>query len=138
MKKLMKCRKLTAFIMALVLSAITFAVPFKAYADPTPTPYDVNSAFSSEGKMFEKTENVVKEAGGSLKSLITTVAVIILVVAVIFTGMQFTSKNSAKRQEAKSNLAAIIIGAVLIFGAVAVITLSGTIANALNSSISAP
>lgn len=132
MKKLLKKRKLFAFVMMLmVCSAVLFANPVTAHASSAEK---VKDAFS-EGDMFSATEDVVKEAGGSLKSLITTVAIIVLVISVIFVGMQLASKNSAKRQEAKSNLGAIIAGAILIFAAVAVISLSGTIAESLESTV---
>lgn len=95
---------------------------------------DVEGIMGNDNGMFTDTENVVKGAGGSLKSLITTIAVIVLVIGLIIVGLQFTSKNSSKRQEAKGNLVAIIIGAVIVFAAVAIITLSGTIADALSTS----
>ncbi len=144
MKKFLKNRKLFAFLMALIVSVATFATPLQAAhaADPTSTPASsstskdvVNGAFDNGGTLFQSTEGVVKKAGGSLKSLITTIAIIVLVISVIFVGMQFTSKNSAKRQEAKANLGAIVVGAVLIFAAVAVISLSGTIADSLSTSV---
>lgn len=137
MKKFMKKGKLFAFLMALALCFMVFAAPVTVKAADD-TKSLVENAFKSDSQsngMFNKTEDVVKGAGNSVKSLITTIAIIVLVIAVIFVGLQFTSRNSAKRQEAKSNLAAIIIGAILVFAAVAVISLSGTIAEALNSSI---
>lgn len=135
MKKLLKSGKLLSFIMSLVVCSVVLFSPAVAAHATDPKPSDIVSGAFENGTMFEQTENVVKKAGGSLKSLITTIAIIVLVIAVIFVGIQFTSKNSAKRQEAKSNLGAIIVGAVLIFAAVAVISLSSTIANALEDSV---
>lgn len=130
MKKLMKKGRLPAFLMVLAVCIITFAAPVAAHAE-----VNVNDAFDDSGTMFSQTENVVRKTGGSLKSLITTIAVIVLVISVIFVGLQFTSKNAARRQEAKSNLASIIIGAILVFASIAVITLAGTISEALETSV---
>lgn len=99
---------------------------------------DVGDIMSGDNHMFDQTTDVVKGAGGSAKNLITTIAVIVLVIGLIIVGLQFTTKNSAKRQEAKANLVAIIVGAVIVFAAVAIITLSGTIADALEGSVNAP
>ena len=129
----MKKSKVVARVLAIMLMlAAAFTVTLgtvSAKAAP-----DVEGIMNNDNGMFTDTENVVKGAGGSLKSLITTIAVIVLVIGLIVVGLQFTSKNSSKRQEAKGNLVAIIIGAVIVFAAVAIITLSGTIADALSTS----
>ena len=131
-----KRSKVIARVLAimLMLSAAFCVTLGSVQANAAP---DVRDIMSGDNHMFDSTNEVVKGAGGSAKNLITTIAVIVLVIGLIIVGLQFTSKNSAKRQEAKSNLVAIIIGAVIVFAAVAVIALSGTIADALDSSVTA-
>ena len=60
---------------------------------------DVGDIMSGDNHMFDQTTDVVKGAGGSAKNLITTIAVIVLVIGLIIVGLQFTTKNSAKRQD---------------------------------------
>lgn len=137
MKKLLsKMAVLLSVLMLLVSSFATVAVS----ANPTPSPaggVDVNNIFSSTGDdIFGGTTKVAKEAGASARGLVITVAVIFLVIGLIIVGLQFTSKNSAKRQDAKANLVAIIIGAVIVFGAIGIIAFSQKIAGSLETTLS--
>ena len=113
--------KMAALITVLLISVSCFGT-VAAHA----TQVDVDGLFNSQSNndMFKGTTEVVKEAGSSLRVLVITVAVIILVIGLIIVGVQFASKNSAKRQEAKSSLIYVIIGAVIVFGAVAIIAFS--------------
>ena len=124
--------KMAALITVLLISVSCFGT-VAAHA----TQVDVDGLFNSQSNndMFKGTTEVVKEAGSSLRVLVITVAVIILVIGLIIVGVQFASKNSAKRQEAKSSLIYVIIGAVIVFGAVAIIAFSQNIANSLDGSL---
>ncbi|MBR6474918.1 MAG: hypothetical protein IKS98_05655 [Lachnospiraceae bacterium] len=127
MKKLLsKMAVLLSVLMLLVSSFATVAVSAAEtdFLNQEPT-----------NDIFGGTTKVAKDAGSSLKSLVVTVAIIVLVIGLIVVGLQFTSKNSAKRMEAKSNLVAVIIGAIIVFGAVAIIAFSGTIADSLSKSL---
>ena len=97
---------------------------------------DVNSLFTDDGKgIFKDTTDVAKSAGASARTLVITVAVIFLVIGLIIVGLQFTTRNSAKRQEAKANLVAIIIGAIIVFGAIGIIAFSQKIAGSLQETL---
>ncbi len=124
--------KMAALITVLLISVSCFGT-VAAHA----TQVDVDDIFNtkSDSDMFGGTTQVVTEAGSSLRTLVITVAIIILVIGLIIVGVQFASKNSAKRQEAKSSLVYVIIGAVIVFGAVAIIAFSQNIANSLDSSL---
>lgn len=124
--------KMAALITVLLISVSCFGAVV-AHASEV----NVDSIFNtkSDNDMFGGTTQVVTEAGSSLRTLVVTVAIIILVIGLIIVGVQFTSKNSAKRQEAKSSLVYVIIGAVIVFGAVAIIAFSQNIANSLDSSL---
>lgn len=136
MKKLLsKMAVLLSVLMLLVSSFATVAVS----ADETKTGaggVDVTDIFSNKGEdIFGGTTDVAQKAGASMRGLVIVVAVIILVIGLIVVGVQFASKNSAKRQEAKSNLVAIIIGAIIVFGAVAIIAFSQKIAGSLETTL---
>lgn len=135
MKKLLsKMAVMLSVLMLLVSSFATVAVS----ADETTGAggVDVNSLFTDDGKgIFKDTTNVAKSAGASARTLVITVAVIFLVIGLIIVGLQFTTRNSAKRQEAKANLVAIIIGAIIVFGAIGIIAFSQKIAGSLQETL---
>lgn len=136
MKKLLsKMAVMLSVLMLLVSSFATVAVS----ADETTGAggVDVNSLFNDKGSdIFGGTTKVAEQAGASARILVITVAVIFLVIGLIVVGLQFTSKNSAKRQDAKANLVAIIIGAVIVFGAIGIIAFSQKIAGSLETTLS--
>lgn len=124
--------KMAALITVMLISVSCFGAVTAHASD-----VNVDNIFNtkSDNDMFGGTTQVVTEAGSSLRTLVVTVAIIIIVIGLIVVGVQFTSKNSAKRQEAKSSLIYVIIGAVIVFGAVAIIAFSQDIANSLDSSL---
>jgi hypothetical protein len=128
-----------AVMLAVLFISLSAFANVAAKADPTPTGaggVDVNSLFTDDGKgIFKDTTNVAKSAGASARTLVITVAVIFLVIGLIIVGLQFTTRNSAKRQEAKSNLVAIIIGAIIVFGAIGIIAFSQKIAGSLQETL---
>lgn len=85
---------------------------------------------------FSKVTSVVEQTGASLRTLIITVSVLVMFVGLAIIGMQLFGKNVAKREEAKSRLGWAIVGAILIFGGVAILSLSQSVANQLSTSIS--
>ncbi len=122
---------------AFVLAFGNFAVRADGEAQKADKVSDVfsNDANAAGKDIFGGTTKVAKEAGNSAKTLVMTVAIIILVIGAIIVGLQFTNKNATKRAEAKGNLVALIIGAVIVFAAVAIIAFSGNIADSLSSSL---
>lgn len=128
-----------AKILALVLmlsAAFTFAAGATSARAADPTAKSIfEGSHEGDKDIFGNTTNVVEDAGRSAKNLIMTGAIVLLVIGAVIVGVQFTSRNSQKRQEAKSNLVAIVIGAVIVFAAVALIAFSGNIASNLSSSI---
>lgn len=136
MKK--RCKSV-AKILALVLmlsAAFTFVTGATSAHAGDPTAKSIfEGEHAGDKDIFGNTTNVVEDAGRSAKNLIMTGAIVLLVIGAVIVGVQFTSRNSQKRQEAKSNLVAIVIGAVIVFAAVALIAFSGNIASNLSSSI---
>ena len=132
--------KFAVMLAVLFISLSAFAnVSAKATETPKPTGaggVDVKTLFDDDGEdIFGGTTKVAKQAGASARTLVITVAVVILVIGLIIVGLQFTSKNSAKRQDAKANLVAIIIGAVIVFGAIGIIAFSQNIASSLETTL---
>lgn len=132
--------KVTSLLMVLSTVFVLAFGNFAVRADEAQKADKVSDVFSNDanaaGKdIFGGTTKVAKEAGNSAKTLVMTVAIIILVIGAIIVGLQFTNKNATKRAEAKGNLVALIIGAVIVFAAVAIIAFSGNIADSLSSSL---
>ena len=129
--------KFAVMLAVLFISLSAFAnVAVRADGDGKAGGVDVNSLFTDDGKgIFKDTTDVAKSAGASARTLVITVAVIFLVIGLIIVGLQFTTRNSAKRQEAKANLVAIIIGAIIVFGAIGIIAFSQKIAGSLQETL---
>lgn len=138
MKKLLS--KMAVMLSVLMLLVSSFATVAVSADETKPTGaggVDVNTLFNDTGSdIFGGTTKVAEQAGASARVLVITVAVIFLVIGLIVVGLQFTSKNSAKRQDAKANLVAIIIGAVIVFGAIGIIAFSQKIAGSLETTLS--
>ena len=130
--------KFAVMLAVLFISLSAFAnVAARADDEKKAGDIDVNSLFSNKGDdIFGGTTTVAEQAGASARALVITVAVIILVIGLIVVGLQFTSKNSAKRQDAKANLVAVIIGAIIVFGAIGIIAFSQKIATSLETTLS--
>ena len=130
-----KRSKVIAKVMCLLMMLSTaFMLSFGTTAVKASSVDDVFNGDTGTN-IFGGTEKVVKQAGNSAKTLIMTIAIIILVIGAIIVGLQFTNKNATKRAEAKGNLVALVIGAVIVFAAVAIIAFSGKIADSLSSSL---
>lgn len=131
MKKVTKT--LSALALGITCAASSLMGTVQAFANDV----DVNEIFSYSGKdMFGETTKVVSQAGASARTLVTTIAVIVLVIGLVFIGVSLASKNSQKREQAKSSLGFTIAGAIIVFAAIAILALSQNIANSLTESVS--
>ena len=87
-----------------------------------------------DNKTFETMTSTVKQTGRSLYQLLMAVGIIGLTIAVIFVGISFaTNKNAAKREETKSHMMYIAIGAVIIFGAMSILGMFKSIGDGLKT-----
>lgn len=72
--------------------------------------------------MFSELEETAKATGASFYRLILTIGVIGLVISLLLCGMTIAFfKNASKREEGKSQLFWIVIGAVVVFGALSIV-----------------
>lgn len=118
----------------MMLSVLALTIGFqpamlaKADADaPTSTPTDslnwITDGSKAASGIFKDLTETAKVQGASAYSLTMVIAVIALVASIIMIGIQLTRKNSQKREEAKSSLVGWIIGALVVFGAMSIISL---------------
>ena len=76
------------------------------------------------GGIFNNVTKTVKDTGASAYQLFLAVGIIGLLFSIILVGFSFaTNKNAAKKEENKSHLLWIAVGGIIIFGAMAILSL---------------
>lgn len=106
-------------------------------ATPTPTPTssgsssggssvtdiisDLNTGSADDGGLGTLTKTV-KNTGGSLINLLLVFGIACFIVAVMVFGIQMAIGNGQERNQSKSNVVWIIIGALCFFGAASIVT----------------
>ena len=86
------------------------------------------------GGMFNDLEKTIKKEGSSLYLLILSGAVVVMIISAVLLGVKIsTTKNSAKRDEAKSHLIYFVLGGILVFGAVTVLAMIAKIGSGLSA-----
>ena len=134
MKKISKT--LSALALGITCAATSLMGTVQAFAASTANDVNVNDIFTEKGKdMFGETTKVVSEAGASARTLVVTIAVIVLVIGLVFIGVSLASRNTQKREQAKSSLGFTIAGAIVVFAAIAILALSQNIAASLTESV---
>lgn len=91
---------------------------------------DIDLGFikNNSNDMFGQLTSTVENAGASFYRLVSVICVIGLLVSIMLIGASFAvNKNSNKREENKSHIVWILIGAVIVFGAGAILGLAKTI-----------
>lgn len=93
---------------------------------------DLQFLEDNDNKTFSDITDTAKGTGGSFYKLMLVVGAIGLVVSLIALGVSYsTTKNSTKKSENKSHLVDVCIGAILVFGAIAIIGLIKSVATKL-------
>ena len=139
MKK--KLAKWSAVLLTFLMMVMVIG-PVSAFATDTETPTKNASKTDIEdilnkgnASTFKGAEKVVTDTGASIRKIVIAVAVFLLVIGLIITGLQLASRNSQKRQAAKENIVWLIVGACVVFGSVAILIFSQNIAETFGNSI---
>lgn len=79
---------------------------------------------------FQGLTTTVRETGASGMNLVTAVGIVALAVATVLAGIAIAFKKGQKREEGKESLSNIVIGGVIIFGAVGIVSLIAGVSRA--------
>lgn len=79
---------------------------------------------------FQGLTTTVRETGASGMNLVTAVGIVALAVATVLAGIAIAFKKGQKREEGKESLFNIVIGGVIIFGAVGIVSLIAGVSRA--------
>lgn len=79
---------------------------------------------------FDGLTDTVKETGASGMNLAMAVGIVALAIATIMAGATIAFKKGQKREEGKESLSNIVIGGIIVFGAVGIVSLIAGIASA--------
>lgn len=79
---------------------------------------------------FQGLTTTVRETGASGMNLVTVVGIVALAVATVLAGIAIAFKKGQKREEGKESLSNIVIGGVIIFGAVGIVSLIAGVSRA--------
>ncbi len=130
--------KITAATVAMTLAMSRVGV---LADDPTSDPDAVENFFdgyeSSDGGIFGGVTQLVKSGGASLRSLITAIGVVFLICSISLAALSLTKKNATDREAGKQRMIALIIGAIIFFGSLALLVFAQNIANSVSSAVSA-
>ncbi len=127
---------LSVFVLTLAVTAAVPAVRAKAG-----TTYDLNEYFQEpeDGEdYFGDVTKVVKQGGASVRGLVMAIGIVFLVISISIVGLTMAKKNPNEREMAKSRLVAIIIGAIIFFSGLAILSLAQRIANTVGNAIPTP
>lgn len=109
---------LLTFMMIMSLSTSVFAannttneVGYKPF-----TPTDMKNSINSSGNASTS----IKKIGGSLIGMLQTAGVVVAIVIMIVIGIKYMMGSTADKAEYKKSLMPYLVGAIFIFGAVAV------------------
>lgn len=134
LKRLKERIELKIIAFSIILSGMLNSTVAYAGSMPAPTnksksaDFDFLTKGTGNGAFNDLTETV-KDTGASAYSFMMVVGIIGLVFATVALGISIAfTKNATKKSENKSHLPAIAGGAMLIFGAIALIGLVQTIA----------
>lgn len=79
---------------------------------------------------FQGLTTTVRETGASGMNLVTAVGIVALAVATVLAGIAIAFKKGQKREEGKESISNIVIGGVIIFGAVGIVSLIAGVSRA--------
>ena len=92
-----------------------------------------------DNDMFGGVTQLVKQGGASLRSLITAIGVVFLIISISLAALGLTKKNVTDREQSKQRLVYLIIGAIIFFGSLALLIfsqrISGSITQAINDNM---
>lgn len=105
---------LLAFVMIMSLSSSVFAAN-----NTTSTPFTPSEMKNSIDTKTNAT-NSIKKIGGSLIGMLQTAGVVVAIIIMIVIGIKYMMGSTADKAEYKKSLMPYLVGAIFIFGAVAV------------------
>jgi len=91
----------------------------------------IDSGSSLEDSALNPLGSKVSEFGGGTYHLLIKISAYVVVIGLMVAGLKLIFSNVQNRNEAKGNIVSIVIGGVLIFGAVAIAALIQTIGGGL-------
>ena len=99
---------------AMLITMMTTPVFATETADTLITPSDIGISYNNDAN------SKVKDLGGDIIGILQTAGVVVAVIILIVLGIKYMMGSTAEKAEYKKTLMPYFIGAILIFGAVAV------------------
>ncbi len=110
------------------------------FSSPTPDP--ATGITPDQQDIFGGVTKLVKSGGASLRSLITAIGVVFLIVSISLAALGLTKKNAVDRDQSKQRLVYLIIGAIIFFGSLTLLIfaqkISGQITDAVDTAMVSP